>query len=531
MRRQNKLAEILYKEAVLSITSYLREREKLYHSKTARLLEAKSVGGLLVTGGSSAVEATRAAVSRLRDKYIEISCLAAASGDGDAEKRFVAEVDRARLEQNVVMLTEMDVLKDAYGICASVRLVETEGIGVIGVCGRKGVVESLRRAGRFDKVVRVAGGGLDGRKKVWAEIMKRLESDEIVERDAILDTLAESSPALDLLDFRRVCNKFLMRRSFKSSFEEKVSVVEDDGRNDKAQKSGISLSKESERGKMDASDLSTVLKEISLKRETSMYHTPATRAGPLYCNEKIFQFLHDYLLKSQNNRSALRRFNITAPKVVLLQGPSGVGKSHILRHLHHCLSPRPYNWMVIPPLALYSKWLGESEANLREVFATAKTLAPCILQFEELEEISRQRKEGGLEGRMVGVLLKELEDLDEDVVVIGCVRDMENLDGAVIRAGRVDKVVDFDVLTNKEVVSMLNALMARMGEPDQSWVLDVDVNIRKWTAGEVDRVGRNAFLLALREHREQRVKDIGVPMVVEKRHWLRALRMTCEEKY
>ena len=136
------------------------------------------------------------------------------------------------------------------------------------------------------------------------------------------------------------------------------------------------------------------------------------------------------------------RFN--PPKGVLLTGASGTGKTLLARALAGELG---LTLITVDQPSLLSKWLGESERGLREVFKRAKQASPCILFFDEIESLvpARSAQEAGsFFPRLVSQLFRELDELHGSlgVVVLGATNRPDLMEPALLRAGRFDYVLE-----------------------------------------------------------------------------------------
>lgn len=135
--------------------------------------------------------------------------------------------------------------------------------------------------------------------------------------------------------------------------------------------------------------------------------------------------------------------DLDTPKGILFTGPSGTGKTLVARAIAR---ESDVNFIAVAGPTLFSKWTGESEKAVRQVFRRARQAAPCILLFDELDSVAPRRSGGGgVPERVVGQLLTELDGLEErkGVVVIGTTNRMDLLDPALLRPGRFDYVIEF----------------------------------------------------------------------------------------
>jgi len=139
-----------------------------------------------------------------------------------------------------------------------------------------------------------------------------------------------------------------------------------------------------------------------------------------------------------------KRLGIQAPKGVLLHGPPGTGKTLLAKAI---ANESEANFISIKGPELLSKWVGESEKGIHEVFRKARQAAPCIIFFDEIDAIAPVR--GGEFGdshvteRVISQLLTELDGLEElrGVVVIAASNRPDIVDPALIRPGRFDRLL------------------------------------------------------------------------------------------
>ena len=148
--------------------------------------------------------------------------------------------------------------------------------------------------------------------------------------------------------------------------------------------------------------------------------------------------------------------NVSTPKGILLFGPAGTGKTLLAKAMANEMG---FNFIYIKGPALISKWLGESEKNIREIFKKANEAAPCIVFFDEIDCFAMQRGNNGISDvndRAVSQLLVEMDGIQElkDVLVIGATNRKEIIDSALLRPGRFDIHMEIgypDIGSRKEI--------------------------------------------------------------------------------
>ena len=131
------------------------------------------------------------------------------------------------------------------------------------------------------------------------------------------------------------------------------------------------------------------------------------------------------------------------PKGILLHGPSGTGKTLLAKAV---ATESEANFISVKGPELLSKWVGESEKGIREIFRKARQASPCVVFFDEIDSIAPIR---GMEGvhasteRMMSQLLTEMDGIQEmqGVVIIAATNRVDMIDNALLRPGRFDKIV------------------------------------------------------------------------------------------
>ena len=148
-----------------------------------------------------------------------------------------------------------------------------------------------------------------------------------------------------------------------------------------------------------------------------------------------------------------------APSGIILSGEPGCGKTLLVRAL---ATETGFSFITVDSAALFSKWVGESEKALRQVFVKAKQASPCILLFDELDTIFPRRgsvQDGGGRERLIGQFLSELDGLDKfsEVIVIGATNRMDLVEPALLNPGRFGLVIDLprlDEAARREILAI-----------------------------------------------------------------------------
>jgi transitional endoplasmic reticulum ATPase len=199
--------------------------------------------------------------------------------------------------------------------------------------------------------------------------------------------------------------------------------------------------------------------------------------------------------------------DIKPPKGILLYGPPGTGKTLLAKAV---ASTSESNFISIKGPELLSKWVGESEKGVREVFRKARQAAPCVIFFDEIDAIAPRRSgtNGGGGGdshvteRLVSQMLTEIDGLEDlkGVVIIGATNRPDIIDEALLRPGRFDRLLEIPIPDKYARKQILQIHLKK--KP-----LAADVNIDKlldltdrYTGAEMEALVNAAAIAAVREY-------------------------------
>jgi transitional endoplasmic reticulum ATPase len=215
--------------------------------------------------------------------------------------------------------------------------------------------------------------------------------------------------------------------------------------------------------------------------------------------------------------------NVEPPKGILLYGPPGTGKTMIAKAV---AATSEANFISIKGPELISKWVGESEKGVREVFRKARQAAPCVIFFDELDAVAPRR--GGSEGdahvteRLLSQMLTELDGLEDlkGVVVIGATNRPDIIDEALLRPGRFDRILEVpapDREARKHIIQIHT----------KKKPLESDVNLDKlvemtegMTGADIAALVNAAAMSAIKEHVRQKS---GSKLRISMKHFETAL--------
>jgi len=325
---------------------------------------------------------------------------------GEVEKRVVAQ-----------LLALMDGL-------------ETRGdVIVIGATNRPNAIDpALRRPGRFDREIEIGVPDKKGR----LEILKVHTRNMPLADDVNLEKLAEITHGYVGADIAALCREAAMkalRRILPQIDLEReeipVEVLE-------------SL-------KVTMDDFMNAYREItpSALREIEV-EVPAVRWDDIGGLHDVKQQLRETVEWPLKYPDAYEKIGVDPPKGILLYGPPGTGKTLLAKAV---ATESEANFVSIKGPEVFSKWVGESERAIRELFRKARQVAPSVVFIDEIDSIAPMRglvtTDSGVTERVVSQLLTEMDGLErlEGVVVIAATNRPDIIDPALLRPGRFDRVI------------------------------------------------------------------------------------------
>ena len=254
------------------------------------------------------------------------------------------------------------------------------------------------------------------------------------------------------------------------------------------------------------SDFDNAIKEIMPSAMREVYlespDIPWTEIGGL---EEVKRELQEAVEWPLRYPDLYTKLGHSMPKGLLMHGQSGTGKTMLAKAV---ATESEANFISVKGPELMSKWVGESEKGVREIFRRARQASPCVIFFDEIDSIAPIRG-GGMEGgvhssaeRMVSQLLTEMDGIQEihEVVVLAATNRIDMIDTALLRPGRFDKIVFVpkpDVKTRQKILEIHTK-----GKPLGR---DVDlITIAEVTEGfsgaDVSAVANTAVSLVLHEY-------------------------------
>ncbi|MCC6023889.1 MAG: CDC48 family AAA ATPase [Thaumarchaeota archaeon] len=394
--------------------------------------------------------------------------------DAIAPKRseVTGEVERRVVSQ---LLTLMDGLKSRGQVI------------VIGATNRIDAVDpALRRPGRFDREIRIGVPDRNGRKEILQIHTRRMPLAD----DVDLDELANITHGFTGADLAALCREAAMnalRRFLPKIDLEKETIP----------------AEVLEELKVTREDFMNALKVVqpSALREVIL-EIPNVRWEDIGDLEQVKQELREAVEWPLKYPDLFKRLGIKPPKGILLYGPPGTGKTLLAKAV---ANESEANFISVKGPEILSKWVGESEKAVREIFQRAREAAPCIIFFDELDAIAPRRglhTDSGVTDRIVNQLLTEMDGIQilKDVVVIGATNRPDILDPALLRPGRFDRII---YVPPPDIEGRYQIFQIHTREMP----LADDVDLRKlaemtegYTGADIEALCREAALNAAREN-------------------------------
>jgi transitional endoplasmic reticulum ATPase len=300
---------------------------------------------------------------------------------------------------------------------------------VIGATNRPGALDpALRRPGRFDREIEIGVPDKQGR----YEILQIHTRGMPLAEDVDLKKLSEMTHGYTGADLsalsRETAMKALRRYLPQINLEEEripPSVLE----------------------KMDVrmQDFMEAYKEVTPTAMREVYiEVPTVHWDDIGGLEDVKQELKEAVEWPIKNPEMFTRLGIRPPKGILLYGPPGCGKTLLARAV---ATESEANYITIKGPEVFSKWVGESEKAIREVFRKARMAAPSVIFFDEMDSLVPRRGLGfadsGVSERVISQLLTEMDGIVslEDIVVIAATNRPDMVDPAILRPGRFDRLI------------------------------------------------------------------------------------------
>ena len=385
---------------------------------------------------------------------------------------------------------------------------------VIGATNRPNALDpAIRRPGRFDREIEIGVPNRDGR----MEILQIHTRGMPLAKDVELKELADITHGYVGADLSALTKEAAMRslRRILPDIDLQVDNIPPEALN---------------RLEVTREDFLQAFREMepSTLREV-LIEKPNVRWDDVGGLEEAKQELRESIEWPLKMNKLFAHFDARPPKGIILFGPPGTGKTLLAKAV---ATESEANFISVRGPEFLSKWVGESERMVRETFRKAKTAAPCIIFFDEVDAITPTRglaEDSQVTERVISQIMTEMDGLEElhNVTVIAATNRMDLVDPALLRPGRFDRhlyIPPPDLATRKAILGIHTRKkpLAKDVELDE-----LARRTDKYTGAELAAVCNEAAMLAIREYATkfpQADESSLRKFVIEKRHVDAALK-------
>ena len=380
---------------------------------------------------------------------------------GDVEKRVVAQ-----------LLALMD------------GLTERGNVIVLGATNRPESVDpALRRPGRFDREVEISVPNDDGR----LEILQINTRGMPLAKGIDLKELASELHGYTGADIKSLCRETAMKaiRRYLPEIDLESERIP----------SEVLLTME-----IKLIDFYDAMHEVVPTAMRAFYvERPKVWWQDVGGLDEVKKTLRDNLFLAMHDPAKFNKMGIKPPKGALIYGPPGCGKTLLARAL---ATESGANMILVRGPEILSKWVGESEKAIREIFRKAKASSPCVVIFDELDSLARYKSnEEGAGETILSQLLTEMEEgVSSRVVVIGITNRPDLLDNSLLRAGRLDLVLFVNPPDEKGRLEIIKILTTKMPLDSDIKLQEIAVSTQNYTGADLASLCREAAVSAMQNN-------------------------------
>ncbi len=408
---------------------------------------------------------------------------------------FIDEIDslaprreevRGEVERRVVaqLLANMDGLKSRGKVV------------VIAATNIPNVLDpALRRPGRFDREIEIGVPNKEGR----LNILKIHTRNMPLAKDVSLSQIADITYGFvgaDLAALAREAAMIVLRRVFPDlKLKEEETIPKD-------------LLEKLRVTKKDFRDSLKIVRPSAMREV--LVEIPTIRWSDVGGLENVKQELKEAVEWPLNNPNAFKRLGVRAPKGILLYGAPGTGKTMLAKAV---ATESKANFILVKGPELLSKWVGESEKAVREVFKKARQTSPTIIFFDELDSLVPVRgasSDSHVTERVVNQMLTEMDGLENlnDVVILAATNRPDMVDTALLRPGRFDRIILTPAPDEKTRLNIFKVHTKKMPLTNNVELKELAKKTEGYAGSDIEAVCREAAIIALRQDMKTKEVDI-----------------------
>ena len=357
---------------------------------------------------------------------------------------------------------------------------------VIGATNRPSALDpALRRPGRFDREIEIGVPDKQGRHEIIQIHTRGMPLAE----DVDLKKLGEMTHGYTGADVSALCRETAMKALRR--YLPQINLEEERIPPSVLEKMEVKME-----------DFMNAYKEVTPTAMREVYiEVPTIHWDDIGGLEEVKQELKEAVEWPIKNPEIFKRLGINPPKGILLFGPPGCGKTLLARAV---ATESEANFITIKGPEVFSKWVGESEKAIREVFRKARMAAPSVIFFDEMDSLVPRRGMGfgdsGVSERVISQLLTEMDGIValEDIVVIAATNRPDIVDPAVLRPGRFDRLIYVPEPDEKSKLQIFKIYTKNMPLAKDVSLPQLVAIAKSYSGADIEAFCREAAMHALR---------------------------------
>lgn len=405
---------------------------------------------------------------------------------------------------SVIFIDEIDAIASKReGLASDVEkrvvaqlLASMDGIGergeviVIGATNRlEEIDQALRRPGRFDKEIEIPVAD----QKAREEILKVHTRNVPLDDDVSLKFLSEVTHGFvgaDLSVLVKEAGLCAIRSAIKSTSPQELKLRKKDF------------------------DYALTVVQPSALREVFV-ETPQISLKDIGALKEQKEIFKDIVMLTTQKKELVERLGLKVPRSILLYGPPGTGKTFFVKG---CAREFSLNFIYIKGPEILSKWVGQSEKAIRDIFKKARDVSPAIVFFDEIDCLAEEKGIQIGQPRVLDQLLTELDNLGQGIIFVSATNRPDLIDRALLRSGRIDKIIEFALPGKSERKEILELLLSKVPSSSKLDIDEIAELTENYTPADLNLLITESIILALKQsnYKEPRLTNEHIVKTLKK---------------